>query len=425
MDNNKKKKALVVSTLLLVFCIGIITLFCVMPTNNSKEVLETFKVSFDPNDGGNVAAIEIEDGKALQAPEDPTREGYIFVGWMLGDELYDFSQSVTGDITLKAAWQELEPDKVYYTVTFATDGGTTFANQVIESGQPVVRPADPVKDGFEFKGWQVNGLDYNFDQPVLMDLTIVAVWEQVEEPEDDQNEDDQNEDDQNEDEDKTYTVRFNGNGGTLGKNCGTQTIDAGGLARNVCTATRAGYTLVGFNTSKSASSSNISSRRINSNTTFYAIWRANPKTYYNLSFNLNGGSGSCATKKLESGSAITSALNSCKPTKKYYTLSKWVTSGGGNASGTKIYNNMTVRAEWTKQKFKVTCTQTGGIAGQECLFTISGVSNSDIDSISYYYSGVWINATKYGSSYKMNNALFSRVSSFRITIDGEVFDGAK
>ena len=38
--DNKKKKALVVSTLLLVFCIGIITLFCVMPTNNSKEVLE-------------------------------------------------------------------------------------------------------------------------------------------------------------------------------------------------------------------------------------------------------------------------------------------------------------------------------------------------------------------------------------------------
>lgn len=423
MDQNKKKKTLIVNTIVLVFCIGIIAAFCMIPANK-VETLQTFKVSFDPNDGGSVAAIEIEDGKIVEEPDAPTRDGYVFIGWMLGDELYDFSQSVSGDITLKAAWQELEPDKVYYTVSFATDGGTTYANQVLESGQVVSKPEDPVKDGFIFRGWQVNGVDYDFNQPVNMDLIIVAVWEaEEEEPEEpEEPEDDEKEDDSN----KTYTVRFNGNGGTLGRNCGNQSIKNGSLARNTCTATRSGYTLVGFNTNKNASSSNISSTRITKNVTFYAIWREIPKTYYNLSFNLNGGSGSCSAVRLESGTRITtSILNRCKPTKKYYNLSSWQTSNGSNANGILLTSNATVTASWSKQSFKVTCTLPDAYA-QDCVLTVSGVPNSDIDKIEYSFSGRWINVGTYSGGYRMNNSVFKqRASSFRVTIDGEIFNASK
>lgn len=419
---NNKKKILIINTLVLILCVAVVSLFSFIPTNRT-EVLEKYMVSFDPKSGGEVHAIEIEEGGAISEPEAPTRDGYVFIGWMLGDELYDFSQKVSGDITLEAAWQELEPDKVYYTVTFFTDGGTTFANQVLESGQLVVKPEDPVKEGFTFNGWQINGVNYDFNQPVTSDITISAVW--VENPEEEEPE--ENPDDNKDKEPEKFTVKFDGNGGTLGGNCGNQTIEEGNKARNVCSASRSGYTLVGFNTSKSATSSNISTKKITSNTTFYAIWKKNI-VYYSVKFNLNGGSlgGTCNNLRIESGTSLTSSqLNVCKPTKKYYTLSGWTNSSGGNAVGTRVNGDMTVSAKWTKQSFKVTCSQTGGLAGQECLLSVSGVSNSAISKIEFSYRGQWVPAGTYSGGYKMNNSLFKNVSEFRITIDNETYNGSK
>jgi uncharacterized repeat protein (TIGR02543 family) len=39
-------------------------------------------------------------------PLAPTRTGYKFTGWFLGDELWDFDNPITEDITLVAGWEE-------------------------------------------------------------------------------------------------------------------------------------------------------------------------------------------------------------------------------------------------------------------------------------------------------------------------------
>ncbi|MCL2287738.1 MAG: InlB B-repeat-containing protein, partial [Candidatus Bathyarchaeota archaeon] len=44
-------------------------------------------------------------------PEDPVREGYLFLGWFLGDAVFDFDTPIVDDVTLTAHWKEKD-DKV-------------------------------------------------------------------------------------------------------------------------------------------------------------------------------------------------------------------------------------------------------------------------------------------------------------------------
>lgn len=69
---------------------------------------ETFHtVSFDLNGGtGNVSDLRIADGKTATAPESPSKDGFDFDGWFLGEERFDFETPVTSDITLTAHWKE-------------------------------------------------------------------------------------------------------------------------------------------------------------------------------------------------------------------------------------------------------------------------------------------------------------------------------
>ena len=66
--------------------------------------LESRTVSFDSTGGSTVDPVSIGHGNILTAPTAPTKTGYVFDGWLCGDELYDFTQPVTSNITLTARW---------------------------------------------------------------------------------------------------------------------------------------------------------------------------------------------------------------------------------------------------------------------------------------------------------------------------------
>ena len=67
---------------------------------------EFHTVTFDYNDGVTpVVEIEVEDGQTVGKPVDPERDGYVFVGWFLEDEEFDFETVITGGITLTAHWE--------------------------------------------------------------------------------------------------------------------------------------------------------------------------------------------------------------------------------------------------------------------------------------------------------------------------------
>jgi len=63
-----------------------------------------------------------------------------------------------------------------FSVQFDSKEGTTVGSKSIEYGNPVVRPADPTKEGYTFAGWYLDEMLYDFTTPVTDDITLTAKW---------------------------------------------------------------------------------------------------------------------------------------------------------------------------------------------------------------------------------------------------------
>nr|WP_181414121.1 InlB B-repeat-containing protein [Bifidobacterium indicum] len=74
----------------------------------------TVTFTSQPDTQGMPAGQTIPDGKTATWPhDDPTRPGWTFNGWFVGDLAYDFTKPVTQDLTLTAKWGKwtTSPDK--------------------------------------------------------------------------------------------------------------------------------------------------------------------------------------------------------------------------------------------------------------------------------------------------------------------------
>ena len=60
-----------------------------------------YTVTFVDYDGSTIAEVKVEEGKSAVKPDDPIREGYIFIGW---DKSFD---NVTSDLTVTALYEEI------------------------------------------------------------------------------------------------------------------------------------------------------------------------------------------------------------------------------------------------------------------------------------------------------------------------------
>lgn len=76
---------------------------CQLNNESTSEVYYT--ITFDSNGGSLVESQKILEGSKGRKPQNPAREDYVFSGWYLDDEMYDFSQSITENITLIARWE--------------------------------------------------------------------------------------------------------------------------------------------------------------------------------------------------------------------------------------------------------------------------------------------------------------------------------
>lgn len=71
--------------------------------DGTKDIV---KITFNSNGGSVVSPIEVAKGEISTAPIDPTKKGYVFLGWYLNDKKYDFKIPVKNDIELTAKWEE-------------------------------------------------------------------------------------------------------------------------------------------------------------------------------------------------------------------------------------------------------------------------------------------------------------------------------
>ena len=157
-----------------------------------------YTVSFDSNGGtGSMAAATGVSGDyVLPVCGFTAPNGKQFKAWSVGgvEKAAGDTITVNANTTVTAIWENIPV--TYYTVTFDSNGGSAVTAQSIEAGQKATKPADPTKDGYDFKGWTLNGSAYDFNTAVNGNITLVATWEQQQVVP------------------TTYTVSFAANGGT-------------------------------------------------------------------------------------------------------------------------------------------------------------------------------------------------------------------
>lgn len=67
-----------------------------------------------------------------------------------------------------------------YTISFDNGlDGVLPADTVVKGGK-IKKPEDPVKEGYTFIGWEVDGKPYDFDTPVDSDIKLDAIWKKNE-----------------------------------------------------------------------------------------------------------------------------------------------------------------------------------------------------------------------------------------------------
>ncbi len=102
-----------------------------------------YTIIFDTDGGSLIDPVTQDYGTAIAEPAAPTKTGFTFIGW---DKAVPTTMP-DGDMTIKAMWQVNR-----YSVTFRSSGG--LVGRIERNyGEPIERPADPVATGFEFAGW--------------------------------------------------------------------------------------------------------------------------------------------------------------------------------------------------------------------------------------------------------------------------------
>ena len=158
-----------------------------LQANAVVEVLNTpaqMTLSFNMKSHGDaIPSQTLARGEIPTRPADPVAEGYSFEGWYTTSSYlkeFDFNVPLSDNTTIYAKWRK------YVTVTFdCGEGVEAPAPQTVLSGERIVRPADPTREGYVFGGWYSNAactMEYNFDINVTSNRKVYAKWEELPDP---------------------------------------------------------------------------------------------------------------------------------------------------------------------------------------------------------------------------------------------------
>ena len=145
---------------------------------NVESRFTQYKVTAVESENGTITVSEMNDKGRSNCYRQKTNDGYIFKGWKVdGKETEALGTPYTfvpvKDTTVEAVYEKKDDTKVYHTVII---NGQTVT---VEDGKTLDRPADPVKEGYKFIGWFVDGKEFDFNTPITGDLKIEARFEKL------------------------------------------------------------------------------------------------------------------------------------------------------------------------------------------------------------------------------------------------------
>ena len=138
-------------------------------TITAQWKINQYTITFDTAGGSEIDSIEQDYDTAITAPDAPTKEGYTFIGW----DTTVPKKMPAKDMTVKARWQINR-----YKITFDTDGGSEIDPIEQDYDTAITAPDNPTKEGYAF-------IDWDTTVPAKMparDMTIKALWKDSEKP---------------------------------------------------------------------------------------------------------------------------------------------------------------------------------------------------------------------------------------------------
>ena len=218
------------------------------------------------------------------------------------------------------------PEIKEYTVTFNSgEGASEVASQTVKENETAAKPEDPVKEGYDFAGWKLNGKTYDFDTAVTGDITLEAKWKLT-----------------------RYSITYKlNNGKNSSKNLKSYTVTTSTITLKK--PTRKGYTFKGWYSDKNYKNKVTEIKKGSTGSKIlYAKWKA---TEYDITYKLSGGKNS--SKNPDSYTVKTSTITLKKPTKKGYKFVGWYSDKKCTKKVTKIKKGsngkVTLYAKWKKK----------------------------------------------------------------------------
>lgn len=316
-------------------------LVCVIAITSSSNV----EVSFDSLGGTKVETIKVKKGSTITKPENPTKEGYSFIAWMLDGEEFNFDKKITKNIKLTAKWKE--ESGIIYTISFDTDGGNKVDNIKVKNGKINNLPI-PEKKGYTFVGWYNKAEKVEVGDTISKDIILKAKWEkQTEQSE----------------STKKYTVSFDSAGGSK---VNSQTVQQNNKVKKPLNPTKDGFIFVEWTLNGKTYNFN---NGVTGNITLKAVWKEKESVKeYTVTFDSAGGSKVDKQVIIENGTAVKPE----DPTKDKYKFLGWYLDEQLYSFDTKVTKDITLKAKWEyipTVTYKIEELK-GSIVGQAKLFIL-------------------------------------------------------
>lgn len=220
-------------------------------------------------------------------------------------------------------------------VKFDTGEGSSINSQLINKKGEVTRPIDPVREGYSFEGWFVDGEEFDFKQIITGDITLEAKWKKIEE---------------DEEETEEYTIDFDSDGGTQ---VSSIKVKEGEKAIKPTNPTKDGYSFVSWQLDGKDYDFDLI---ITKDLELLAKWEkkttdaTTPTVKHRVTFDSAGGS-AVSSKLVVKGAAVPKPAN---PTRSGYKFIGWYLNNALYSFNKGLYDNITLVAKWEQIASNIT-----------------------------------------------------------------------
>ncbi len=339
-----------------------------MPAENTTVTarwsVNRYTITFDTDGGSAVSAITKNYGAAVSAPTAPTKTGYTFAGWHLGDAPYTFSTMPAESITLTARWtarDDTEYTVKHYLQNADNDEYRLQATETL-SGTTGAATAAAAKDK---AGDYAHFTAKAFEQGVIAadGSTVVEIYYDRD----------------------TFTVTFDANGGTVdGEETIERTLRFGSTLGGI-TPRRLGFAFGGWYTDTDATTkvTAVPAQSV----TLYAMWTAS-QINYTVRHYQQDTTGTYVLMETQDTLSAPAGTQLTLETlmKSKYELGTWG-SGGGYAYATigsdtatakqaetvELLEETTINLYYERKQFTLTWMFEGGTVTNEDEYTHSGL----------------------------------------------------